>query len=66
MARRDDVHVWPDHHVIPNIDPRKVIDRAVLIYEYPSTDMNFLAAGRVEGRNEAEMLIDVSAGQLAE
>ncbi len=33
MARRDDAHVRSDHHIIGNVQPAKVIEGAILIYE---------------------------------
>jgi hypothetical protein len=33
MARRDDAHVRPDHHIVRDVEAAKVIESAVLIYE---------------------------------
>ena len=33
MARRDDAHVRPDHHIVCDVEAAKVIESAVLIYE---------------------------------
>jgi hypothetical protein len=33
MARRDDAHVRPDHHIVRDVEPAKVIESAVLVYE---------------------------------
>src|SRR5260370_19032729 len=42
MARRDDAHVRPDHHIVGNVEPAKIIKSAVLIYENiaPDTDVD--------------------------
>src|ERR1700694_3315106 len=48
MASRDDAHVRPDHHIVGNVEPAKIIKSAVLIYENiaPATDV--APAGCVE------------------
>jgi hypothetical protein len=42
MARRDDAHVRPDHHIVGNIEAAKVIESAILIDENiaPDTDID--------------------------
>jgi hypothetical protein len=42
MARRDDTHVRPDHHIVGNVEPAKVVERAILIYEdiAPESDID--------------------------
>jgi hypothetical protein len=41
MARRDDAHVRPDHHIVFDVEAAKVIESAVLIYEDIMPDADF-------------------------
>ena len=66
VARRDNARVRSNHNIITDTDPGKIVERAVLIYEHMSTDMDFPAASYEEGWSQAEAIIDLSAGQLTE
>src|SRR5258708_4628387 len=52
MARRDDAHVRPDHHMVRDVESPKVIESAVLIYEDIMPDADFVPAGSVEWRDQ--------------
>lgn len=56
MARRDDAHVGPDHHIVGNVEPAQIIKSAILICENvaPNTDID--AAGCVERRQQNEQM----------
>jgi hypothetical protein len=50
MARRDDAHVRPDHHIVRDVEAAKVIESAVLIYEDMMPDADFVPTGyKMEG-----------------
>src|ERR1700676_3879719 len=48
MAGRDDAHVRPDHHILGNVEPAKIIKSAVLIYENIAPDTDVAPAGCVD------------------
>jgi hypothetical protein len=48
MARRDDAHVRPDHHIVGNVETAKIIKSAVLIYENIAPDTDVDPTGCVE------------------
>jgi hypothetical protein len=50
MARRDDAHVRPDHHIVCDVEAAKVIESAVLIYEDIMPDADFGPAGSIKRR----------------
>jgi hypothetical protein len=57
MARRDDAHVRPDHHIVRDVEPAKVIESAVLIYEDIMPDADFVPpAYRTAGSVESSRL----------
>ena len=66
MARGDDAHIRPDHHIIGDVEAAKVIERAVLIDEDIAPDADFVAAGGIEWRNQQKAFVDLLADELAE
>jgi hypothetical protein len=44
--------VRPDHHIVGNVEPIKVIERAVLVDEDFAPDIGVDATGRKERRNQ--------------
>src|SRR6201999_1142468 len=52
VARRDDAHVRPNHHIVRDIEAAKVVESAVLIYEDITPDADFVSSGRVKRRNQ--------------
>jgi hypothetical protein len=52
MARRDDAHVRPDHHIVCDVEAAKVIESAVLIYEDITPDADFGPAGSIKRRDQ--------------
>jgi hypothetical protein len=52
MARREDAHVRPDHHIVCNVEPSKVIESAVLIYEDIMPNADFVPAGGIKRRDQ--------------
>jgi hypothetical protein len=51
MARRDDAHVRPDHDIVRDVEPIKVIESAVLIDENITPDTDFVPTGCIEQRD---------------
>jgi len=49
VARGDDVHVRPDHHVVADVEAAKVIESAVLIDEDIAPNTGVGSAGCVDG-----------------
>jgi hypothetical protein len=66
MAGRDDAHVRPDHHIVGNVEPAKVRESAVPIYEdiTPDTDINL--AGCVERWYQHNAVAALLADEIAE
>jgi hypothetical protein len=52
MARCDNAHVRPDHHIVRDVEPAKVIESAVLIYEDIMPDTDFAPTDRIKGRDQ--------------
>jgi hypothetical protein len=52
MARRDDADVRPNHHIVRDFEPAKVIESAVLIYEDIMPDADFVSAGSIDWRDQ--------------
>lgn len=48
MARCDDAHVRPDHHIVCDVEAAKVIESAVLIDEDITPDADFVATGGIK------------------
>lgn len=55
MARCHDTHVRPDHHIIGNVDPARIVHGAILLYEYIAPDADILAAGTVKRRDQRKL-----------
>lgn len=66
MTRRDNAHVRPDHHIISNVDPPKVVHGTILVDKYIPPNANILAAGRIEWWNQRKIVIHLAANQIAE
>ncbi|WP_246677644.1 hypothetical protein [Mesorhizobium sp. B2-3-12] len=49
MARRDDAHIWPDHHIVGDVEAADIIESAVLIDEDVAPDADFVASCRIDG-----------------
>ena len=52
MARRDEAHVRPDHHIVCDVEAAKVIKRAVLIDEDIVPDADFVPTGSIKWRDQ--------------
>jgi hypothetical protein len=59
MARRDDAHARPDHHIVRDVEAAKVIESAVQIYEDIMPDANFVPTGSInmEGSVKSSCLL---------
>ncbi len=66
MAGRDDAYVWPDHHIVRDVEAAKVIKSAVLIYEDITSDADFVPAGSIEWRDQYKALVYLFTGEFAE
>jgi hypothetical protein len=49
VARRDDAHVRPDHHIVGDVEAAQVIESAVLIYEDILPDADFVPTSCKKG-----------------
>jgi hypothetical protein len=57
MARRDDAHVRPDHHIVRDVEAVKVIESAVLIYgDIMPTRISSPPAVKMEGSVKSSRL----------
>ena len=66
MARRDQAHIRPDHHIVCDVEPAEVVERAVLIDEDITPDADFVAAGGIERRDQQKAVVDFFADEFAE
>jgi hypothetical protein len=66
MARCDDAHVRPDHHIVRDIETAEVIEGAVLIDEDIASDTDFGPTRGIKWRDQQKALVDLFADQLAE
>ena len=66
MARRDDAHIRPDHHIVANVESAKVIESAVLIYEDIAPDADFVSTGSKKWRDQQKALVHLFTDQFAE
>jgi hypothetical protein len=66
MAGRDDAHIWPDHHIVSNVESAKVIESAILIYEDIAPDTDIDPAGCVERWYQQKAVVHLLADEIAE
>jgi hypothetical protein len=66
MARADQLHVRPDHHVVTDVDDAQVHRGAAVIHEHVAAEAQVPPAVRVEGRKHAHRRVELAARELAE
>ena len=66
MARRDEVHVRSDHHVIGNAKPAEIIESAVLIDEDIAPDAGIKTPGCIKGWYQYKLVVHLFADEIAE
>jgi hypothetical protein len=66
MARADQLHVRPDHHVVADVDATQVHRRAAVVDEHVAAEPQVAAAVGVERRQHADGGVECAAGQLAQ
>jgi hypothetical protein len=66
MTRRDDAHVRPNHHIVRDVQPAKVIESTVLIYEDIMSDADFVPTGSIEWRDQQKALVYLFTDEFAE
>jgi hypothetical protein len=54
MARRDDAHIRPDHHIVCDLAASKVIESAVLIYEDIMPNADFVPTSSINQQYKME------------
>src|SRR5271154_1187503 len=52
MAGGDDTDVWPDHHIVQDVEAAKVVESTVLIDEDLTPDADLVAAGGIKWRDK--------------
>jgi hypothetical protein len=64
MARADQLHVRPDHHIVADLDAAEVHGGTAVVHEDVATEPQIAAAVGVKRRKHANRRVELVAGQL--